>query len=181
MRRVGEGCDDVTSTGNPSGTTASGLASQRVWHELGRSSFAVLSYTNPRGAPRSSGVVYAVADRTMYVVVGADSWKARHIALCGQIAVTVPVRRGGVMSLLLPIPPATISFQAAATVHPAGASDVAALPKQLVRLLPTEGRSASCIIEIHPQGWFVTYGVGVPLMRMRHPALARGRVRVDQP
>jgi hypothetical protein len=29
-----------------------------------------------------------------------------------------------------------------------------------------------------PHGHFVTYGVGVPLRRMRVPALARGRVRV---
>jgi hypothetical protein len=168
----------MTTTRAASQPTVSGPTSAAVWHQLARSSFAVLSYPTPDGNPRSSGVVYAIADRTMYVVVGVDSWKARHIAPSRPVAVTVPVRRGGLLALLLPIPPATISFHGRATVHPAGAVDVDALPPQLVRLLPTEARATSSIIEIHPEGWFVTYGVRVPLMRMRHPALARGRVPV---
>ena len=36
------------------------------------------------------------------------------------LAVTVPVRRGGILSVAVPIPPATISFHGAAVVHPAG-------------------------------------------------------------
>jgi hypothetical protein len=154
------------------------LTSGQVWRELQQASFAVLSYPTPNGAPRSSGVVYAIAEATMYVVVGSDSWKARHIALCGQVAVTVPIRRGGIMSLLFPIPPATISFHGDATVRGAADLDIQKLPRQLVRLLPSEGRATSSIIEIHPRARFVTYGVGVPLMQMRHPALSKGLVPV---
>jgi hypothetical protein len=116
--------------------------------------------------------------RRMYVAVAEDSWKAKHIAASGKVAVTVPLRRGGIMSLLLPIPPATISFHASAIVHPASSLADRPLPKQLAALLPAERRATSRIIEIHPEGQFVTYGVGVPLMRMRIPALARGRVPV---
>jgi len=36
----------------------------------------------------------------------------------------------------------------------------------------------SCLIEVTPQGEFVTYGVGVSLMEMRDPAKARGRAAV---
>lgn len=154
------------------------MTSDQVWRELAKASFAVVSYATPSGAPRSSGVVYAIADRTLYVVVGDDSWKAKHIALSGQVAVTVPVRRGGIMSLLLPIPPATISFHASATVRPAASLDEQSLPRQLVRLLPTEARTTSCVVEIRPEGQFLNYGVGVPLMQMRSPALARERVSV---
>jgi hypothetical protein len=154
------------------------LSGARVWRELAKASFAVVSYVTPAGEPRSSGVVYAMVDRRMYVAVAPDSWKARHIAASRQVAVTVPVRRGGIMSLLFPIPPATISFHASAVVHPASSLAERPLPKQLAALLPAERRTAGSLIEILPEGHFLTYGVGVPLMQMRSPALARARVPV---
>jgi hypothetical protein len=150
-----------------------------VWRELTKASFAIVSYTTPTGEPRSSGVVYAIDDRRMYVAVAGDSWKARHIGRSGQVAVTVPVRRGGVMSLLLPIPPATISFHGSATVHPATWMDERPLPKRLASLLPAKLRTTSRIIEIRPAGQFLTYGLGVSLMQLRKPAVARGRAPVE--
>jgi len=154
------------------------LTSDRVWRELDKASFAVVSYVTPTGKPRSSGVVYTTVGRRMYVATAVDSWKARHIPATGQVAVTVQVRRGGIMSLLLPIPPATISFHASAIVQPANSPEGPSLPKQLVSLLPAERRTESRIIEIQPVGEFLTYGVGVSLKQMRSLALARGRVPV---
>jgi len=161
------------------GTPAAGLTSEQVWRELTKASFAVVSHTTPAGAPRSSGVVYAAVGRQIYVAVADDSWKARHIAASGQVAVTVPVRRGGIMSQLAPIPPATISFHALAIVRPASSLDERPLPKRLASLLPAERRAGCSIIEIQPVGEFVTYGIGVSLMRMRSPALAQARVPVS--
>ena len=155
-----------------------GLTAKQIWRALGRASFAVLSHVSRTGAPRCSEVVYTVIDRRLFVVVAADSWKARHIAADGRVAVTVPVHRGGLMSLLFPIPPATISFRAAARVYPADSPQGRLVLKHLAKLLPAERRDTSQIVEIRPQGWFVTYGIGVRLMAMRHPALARSRVPV---
>ncbi|GAA1699893.1 pyridoxamine 5'-phosphate oxidase family protein [Nonomuraea maheshkhaliensis] len=154
------------------------LTSEQVWRELGRASFAVVGHVTPDGRPRSSGVLYTIADHRLYVVVAADGWKARHIGISGQVAVTVPVRRGGLMSLLAPIPPATVSFHGTAVVRPVGGLDDGTAGGKLVRMVPRERRASCRIIEIVPEGWFVTYGIGVPLMRMRVPALARGRVPV---
>lgn len=50
--------------------------------------------------------------------------------------------------------------------------------EHLASLLPVERRNTSHIVEIRPEGWFVTYGIGVSLMTMRHPALVRSRVPV---
>ena len=97
-----------------------GVTTDAVWRPLAKASFAVVSYVNPAGEPRSSGVVYGVADRRMYVAVARDGWKARQVVTGQEVAVTVPVRRGGILALLVPIPPATITFHARATVHPAG-------------------------------------------------------------
>lgn len=154
------------------------LTSEQVWRAIGGASFAVLSYVTPSGQPRSSGVVYTSPERRMYVVVAPDSWKARHVAASGRVAVTVPVRRGGILSLVVPIPPATISFQARATVHPAGSPLARSLYTELAPMLPDERRDSFCLIEIFPEGEFVTYAVGVPLRKMRDPAASRGRAPV---
>ncbi|MFG1605216.1 pyridoxamine 5'-phosphate oxidase family protein [Actinoplanes sp. NPDC049265] len=151
---------------------AARLSPQQVWKVVSRASFAVLSHVTPTGAPRSSGVVYAVSGGSMYVAVAPDSWKARHIGADGIVAVTVPVRRGGLLSLMLPIPPATISFAGVATLHPG--DQLAGMP-ELVRLVPPARRSDATIVEIRPIGHFVTYGVDVPLRQMRDPAQARAR------
>jgi hypothetical protein len=156
----------------------SGLTSDQVWREIEQRSFAVVSYVTPAGDPRSSGVVYVAARHRLYVAVAPDSWKARHIPATDQVAVTVPVRRGGLLSLLWPIPPATISFHARAVVHPQGSLDVASLSSELAALVPAERLAASRIVEILPQGHFLTYGIGTPLMRMREPAASRARVTV---
>lgn len=98
---------------------------EQVWRAIAKASFAIVSYVTPTGEPRSSGVMYATVGRRLYVVVGPESWKAKHVAASGRVAVTVPVRRGGLLSLALPIPPATISFHGAAIVHPPGSPRLA--------------------------------------------------------
>jgi hypothetical protein len=170
VTRAGPGDDDQS--------TAPRLTTERVWHQLAKASFAVLSHVTPAGEPRSSGVVYKTVGRRLYVAVAPDGWKARHIAANRRVAVTVPVRRGGLLSLLAPIPPATISFHATAVVHPAGSPEAGSLSQELASLLPAERQASACLVEVIPEGTFVTYGVGVSLSRMRSPAAARARVPV---
>jgi len=167
------------ATPEPGSSTAAGagVCCADVWRALERASFAVIGHVTPAGEPRSSGVVYGVADRRLYVVVAADSLKARQIETGSTVSVTVPVRRGGVLALLFPIPPATISFEAYAVVHP-GTDEGPALPPQLARLLPDERRSTATVIELRPIGRFLTYGIGVSLADMRRPELSRARVPV---
>ena len=154
------------------------VSSEAVWHALAKASFAVVSYVSTAGEPRSSGVVYGTANRRLYVAVAADGWKARQIVTGDQVAVTVPVRRGGVLALLVPIPPATITFHARVTVHPAGSLDIGAVSKDLEKLVPEARKTGSCILELTPEGRFLTYGIGVSLMAMANPALALARVPV---
>jgi Pyridoxamine 5'-phosphate oxidase len=158
--------------------TAARLTTEQVWHQLAKASFAVRGYVTPSGEPRSSGVVYKTVGRRLYVAVAPDSWKARHVAASGRVAVTVPVRRGGLLSLVAPIPPATVSFHATAIVHPAGAPQVRSLMQKLGSLLPAERRASACLIEVVPEGAFVTYGLDVSLSKLRDPAAARARVPV---
>jgi hypothetical protein len=160
------------------GKTRSGLTSEQVWRAVARASFAVLSHVTPAGEPRSSGVVYKTRGRRLVVAVAPGSWKAQHIAADGRVAVTVPVRRGGVLALVAPIPPATISFHGTAVVHPAGSPRASSLLDELGSLIPAERRASACVIEIIPAGVFRTYGLGVSLHTMLNPAAAQARVPV---
>jgi hypothetical protein len=137
-----------------------------------------LSYATPSGDPRASGVVYKVLDGRLYVATAPDSWKARHVPQSGRVAMTVTVHRGGVMALVAPIPPATISFHGTAYVHPAGSPGMRTILEKLGSLLPPERRDEATIIEIVPEGAFVTYGIGVSLLKMRDPKISKARVPV---
>jgi hypothetical protein len=157
---------------------AAAVTTDRIWQKLNRANFAVVSYATPGGDPRCTGVLYLSMGRRLFVVVGEDSWKARHIAASGRVAVTVPVRRGGVMALLLPIPPATISFHGSALVHDPQSPAARTVVQALGGRIPPQRRAACRIVEIRPEDRFLTYGIGIPLAQMRDPSRAQARVSV---
>jgi hypothetical protein len=92
--------------------------------------------------------------------------------------VTVPVRRGGLLSLLAPIPPATVSFHARTIVHPPGSLDIGSLSKRLQSLLPKDRRGAT-VLELVPEGTFLTYGIGVSLRGMLDPVVAQAHLPIS--
>ena len=167
------------ATGPRGEAAAQRLGCDEVWRQLSKASFAVLAYTTPAGEPRSSGVVYVAVGRRLYVAVAPDGWKARHIANGQEVSLTVPIRKGGILTLLVPIPPATVSFRARATVHSAGSLDLSSLPREFAAILPESRRASSCVLELVPEGRFLTYGLGVSLNEMRDPAVAGGLVPVS--
>jgi hypothetical protein len=169
------------ATATPASRRAlSRLTSDEVWREIERASFLVIGYVTPSGDPRSVGVMHKVIDRKLYIVTEPSSWKARHITADGRVAVTVPVRRGGVLSLLLPIPPATISFHGTALVHSPDSPVVRPIVEQLGSVLPEERRGSAAVIEVIPEGTFTTYGVRVSLAKMRDTNAACARVPVSE-
>ncbi len=156
------------------------VTSSLVWDALSRSSFAVLSWVNAKGQPRSAGIVYVLRNRKLYVGADRLSWKARHIHKNPNVAVNATFPR---RLLLLPwvhIPDASIAFHGTARVL--DTSDVepeiaSALTKGLAD--PDKVLATMCVIEISPVGTFVTYGIGVSTMQMRDPEKAQGRVSVN--
>jgi hypothetical protein len=180
--KVGAGSQGVSGAApkDDSGSMGPRLTSEQAWQALGKSSVAIMSYVTPAGEPRSSGVVYKTIGQRLYVAVAPWSWKAKHVAASGRVAVTVTVRRGGILSLVAPIPPATISFHGTAIVHPAGSPQARSLLKELGSRIPAERQASGSVIEIRPEGEFLTYALGVPLRKMRDPAAAQARVVVSQ-
>ncbi len=65
----------------------------------------------------------------------------------------MPIRRGGLLlSLVAPIPPATITFHATATVHAPQSVDIASVSARLARLVPPERLATGCLSEREPAG-----------------------------
>lgn len=154
------------------------LTPEQVWRAVEKASYAVVCHLTPRGEPRSTGVLYHAQNRRLYVVVGKDSFKARHIAADGRVSVTVSVRKGGVLAAFAPIPPATVSFAGTATVHPPTTPALTDVVTAMGRLLPPAQQGDLALLEIVPHGTFLTYGVGVSLMTMRRPEAAWARTPV---
>lgn len=168
-----------SSTVPSSATTATrvGLTSERVWKEVSKASFAVVSHVTPAGEPRSSGVVLVEKGKHLYVVTARQSLKARQIRDGESVAVTVPIRRGGLLSLVAPIPPATVTFMARAVLHPRGLSEIPQASERLARRVPKQ-RLSGIVIELVPEGAFRTFGVGVSLLAMMDPDKAEARVPI---
>jgi hypothetical protein len=154
------------------------LSCDEVWRAIDHATFAVLGHVTPSGEPRSSGVVYATDARRLYVAVDPDGWKARQIHDGSLVSLTVTVRRGGLLSLLFPIPPATVTFQARARVYPFSDAGAGAMPPALVKLVPPDRAHKAVVLELAPEGRFVTYGIGVSLQKMRDPVASRAFVPV---
>ena len=156
------------------------LTAAQVWQAIEKELFAVIGMVTARREARTVGVMYFVRDRKLYVGTESDTWKARHIAGNPHVSVTVPIAKRIPIMPWIKVPAATITFSGTARVLPAIEA-----PAELVRaafrgiaddagVLPE-----LCLIEITPAGQFLTYGIGVPLMRMRHPEQARGRAPVS--
>jgi hypothetical protein len=78
------------------------------------------------------------------------------------------------------IPPATISFHGAAIVYSAGSPQVRSAWKELASLVSAERRTAASVIEVVPEGEFLTYALGVAMRKLLDPAAAQARVPVTR-
>jgi hypothetical protein len=160
---------------------ANQLTSELVWNVLEGEIFGVLGMVNSRGEARPAGIVYIVSGNRLYISTGKDSWKAHHIQGNHNISMTIPIAKRIPIMPWIKIPAATITFSGSARVFDPNQVDRELLPALYQGLEEdAEKLAETCVIEVDPVGDFVTYGVGVSLMEMRDPALARGRASVKR-
>ncbi len=155
------------------------LTSEQIWKELKKEIFAVLGMVTCKGEARTIGIVYIVHDHKIYVSTSKESWKARHIQSNPHVSMTVPIAKRIPFLPWIKIPAATITFSGNAKVLNPEEMEEEVL-HSLLRGNEKDWDTLSTlsILEIVPVGEFVTYGVGIPLMQMRFPEKARGRVPV---
>lgn len=155
------------------------LTSELVWQAIEKEVFAVLGMVTARNEPRTAGVVYVVRNRRFYVSSGKDAWKVRHISRNPHVSLTIPVHKGIPLMPWIKIPAATITFCGLAQIL-----EPEETPSEIVKAIyrgmadNQELMAGSRLIEVTPVKDFVTYGIGIPMIRMRDPQQARGRVPV---
>jgi hypothetical protein len=155
------------------------LSTTQVWNAVEKELFAVLGMVTAKGKARTVGIVYATIDRKIYIATGKDTWKALHVRANPNVSLTVTIPKRIPIMPWMKIPAATITFNGVGKVLEPKKVSKSTLNAILRGLEEDEERLATmCIIEVEPEGDFITYGVGVPLMAMRTPEKARGRVPV---
>lgn len=155
------------------------LTAVEVWTVLEKNLFAVLGMVTANLESRTVGIVYVVRDHKLYIGSDYDSWKVRHIIQNPYVSITVPITKRIPLLPWIKIPAATITFSGRAQIHATAEIDPSIL-KAIYRSTADDRElmQGLCIIEVEPEKDFLTYGVGVPLLTMRNPQQARGRVRV---
>jgi hypothetical protein len=147
-----------------------------VWKEIHNQIFAVLGFVTPSGEARTAGIVYAVQGREVYIATDHDAWKTRHIGKNPNVSLTVTISKRVPLLPWIKIPPATATFQGSAAILRVDETPEPLLRKLFRGLeLDDKMREEIAVIRVTPRGDFLTYGIGVSLMTMRHPEQAHGR------
>ena len=157
------------------------LTSGQVWNELKKELFAVLGMVTAKGEARTMGIVYIVHDKKLYMSVKNDAWPTRHTQNNPHVSMTIPIAKRIPFMRWIKIPQATITFSGMAKVFEAKNIENEIL-HALFRGLEanSEEMKTMSVLEIEPKGEFVTYGIGIPLIKMSDPKIARGRAPVVQ-
>ena len=148
----------------------------QVWAALDNAFFGVLAFANRHGHPRTAGVCYAVDGRALYISTAKGMWKVRHIAANPNVSMTVTLPKRVPFLPFIKVPAATITFKGEAQVLEVG--DIAAsLYARLPRGKDSDPAVAqsTAIIRVVPRGDFMTFGIAMPITRMRRHDEARGR------
>jgi len=140
------------------------LSPDRVWQTIERRSFCTLATSSASNEPHVAGVLYAVADRVLYLTTQTHSKKGRNLRENGRVGVCIPVRR-------LPVgPPFCVQFRGTAELLSPHDPDLTILINAgRLKTITSHGELDD------PDSWFVrlvpdrrisTYGIGVPLLTL---------------
>ena len=148
------------------------ITTEQVWSELEKQFFGIVGFVTAKGESRTAGIVYLVREKRVYFSTENHSWKLRHLKNNPNISMTVPIPNE--------IIPATITFSGTAKIL-----DLSEVPEDIPNTLlnnlepADELRMNTSIVEMTPNGDFITYGVGVSVETMLRPIEAAGRAPVD--
>jgi hypothetical protein len=152
------------------------LTSEQVWQAIEKELFAVIGMVTAKNEARTVGIVYIVRDRRLPISSGKDTWKVKHIAQNPHVSLTIPVHKRIPFLPWIKIPAATLTFSGIAHIIEAEKAAPEIL-KAIFRDMADDEElvAESCLIVVTPVKDCVTYGIGVPLMKMRDPEQASGR------
>ncbi|ROS05121.1 pyridoxamine 5'-phosphate oxidase [Sinobacterium caligoides] len=149
-----------------------------VWSEIERQIFSTVGFVTPDQHARTSGVVHTLDDNKVYFSVENQSWKARHIAKNPYVSLTVIAPRRIPLLPWVKLPPATISFSGKAVITNFSERSPAIKQALFRGTANKKAVAKALLVEVVPQGYFLTYGIGMPFWKMVNPSKAQQRVKI---
>jgi hypothetical protein len=139
----------------------------------------VLSTVDEKNTPYSSVLVYQSDGEYIICQTGENTLKASNIRNNEQVAVTIPIRKN-FFHKLIPAPPAELHFTSIAEIKSFDDEQSRKIfAKYLKHGEKNELPQDSIWINIKVPNKITTYGIAVPLLKMRKPLLARKIVHLN--
>ncbi len=146
---------------------------------LKKKNWLVLGTVDGNNVPHSSVVVYQSDGYVIYCITGKNTLKARNIRVNNKVSVTLPFRKN-FFHKIVPAPPAELHFTAEAEIKHFDDEEARKIfAKYLKYHNNVENKEESIWLKITPSKRVVTYGVGIKLLKMRKPELARNFVELS--
>ncbi|NVM19334.1 MAG: pyridoxamine 5'-phosphate oxidase family protein [Candidatus Lokiarchaeota archaeon] len=152
---------------------------QKVRRLIKTNMWLVLATVDEHNIPYSSVMVYQSDGETIICQTGIDTLKANNIRKNNKAAITIPIRKN-FFHKLLPAPPAELHFTTTVEIKPFTDEQARTIYSKFLKHsnnieLPQE----SIWISIKVPDKITTFGIVVPLFKMRNPLEARKIINLN--
>lgn len=152
---------------------------KEIRQKIKKQNWLVLSSVNSKNIPYSSVLVYQSDGNVIICQTGTNTLKANNIRDNNKVAITIPIRKN-FLHKLIPAPPAEIHFSTEAKILPKENKEARRIfSRYLKHSEKVEIPQDSIWIKIDVPNKVTTYGIGVPLLKMRDPNKARNIVNLS--
>ena len=146
---------------------------QKVRKLIAANMWLVLATVDENRIPYSSVMVYQSNGDFIICQTGENTLKANNIRKNKHIAATIPIRKN-LFHKLIPAPPAELHFTTTAEIRPKDDDEARRIFSKYIKHWDKAELPQDYIwISIKVPNKITTYGVAVPLLKMRKPLEAR--------
>ena len=146
---------------------------QKVRNLIKNCMWLVLATVDEKNIPYSSVMVYQSDGNTIICQTGENTLKANNIRKNKHIAITIPIRKN-FFHKLIPAPPAELHFTTTAEIRPKDDEEARDIYSKYLKHSDKAELPQNYIwISIKVPNKITTYGIAVPLLKMRKPLEAR--------
>jgi hypothetical protein len=146
---------------------------QKVRKLIKANMWLVLATVDESNIPYSAVLVYQSDGDSIICQTGENTLKSKNIRKNDNVAITIPIRKN-FLHKLVPAPPAELHFTTTAEIKPFDDEEARIIfAKYLKHSEKAELPQDSIWIKIKVPDKITTYGVAVPLFKMRKPLEAR--------
>ena len=146
---------------------------QKVRKLIKSNMWLVLATVDENSIPYSAVMVYQSDGDFIICQTGENTLKANNIRKTKNVAVTIPIRKN-FLHKIIPAPPAELHFTTTAEIEPKSDEEARRIYSKFLKYSDkTELPQDYIWIKIKIPNKITTFGIAVPLLKMRKPMEAR--------